>query len=75
MAEPPIGSQGSSPFLLRRVDRAALADDEPSGHSLVHFGPGFAPEPPAAMEQLGGYKEDIIPDETSESLPTNPFGR
>jgi hypothetical protein len=52
MAEPPIGSQGSSPFLLRRVDRAALADDEPSGHSLVHFGPGFAPEPPAAMERL-----------------------
>lgn len=45
-------SQGSSPFLLRIVDRAALAEDEPSGHSLVHFGPGPAPEPPAAMEQL-----------------------
>lgn len=50
--EAPYVSQGSSPFLLRIVDRAALAEDEPSGHSLVHFGPGPAPEPPAAMEQL-----------------------
>lgn len=48
MAKPPFGSQGSSPFLLRRVDRAALAEDEPSGHSLVHLGPGIAPELPAA---------------------------
>ena len=51
-AKPPIGSQGSSPFLLRIVDRAALAEDEPTGHSLVHFGPGLASELPAALEQL-----------------------
>ena len=61
MAKPPFGSQGFSPFLLRIVDRAALAEDEPSGHSLVHFGPGPAPEPPAAMEQLRGYKEEHYP--------------
>ena len=47
-----FGSQGSSPLLYRIVDRAALAEDELSGHSLVHFGPGFAPELPAAMEPL-----------------------
>ena len=52
MAKPPFGSQKLTPFLLRIVARAALAEDEPSGHSLVHFGPGPAPEPPAAMEQL-----------------------
>ncbi len=56
------------------VDRAALAEDEPSGHSLVHLGPGLASELPAAVGtvvRLQGGKN--IPDETSSSLPTNHF--
>ena len=43
-ANPPFGSRGSSPFLYRTVDRTALAEEKPTGHSLVHFGPGLALE-------------------------------
>lgn len=49
---PPFGSRGSSPFLYRTVDRTALAEEKPTGHSLVHFGPGLALEHPAALERL-----------------------
>ena len=51
-ANPPFGSRGSSPFLYRTVDRTALAEEKPTGHSLVHFGPGLALEHPAALERL-----------------------
>ena len=51
-ANPPFGSKGSSPFLYRTVDRTALAEEKPTGHSLVHFGPGLALEHPAALERL-----------------------
>lgn len=51
-ANPPFGSQGPSPFLYRTVDRTALAEEKPTGHSLVHFGPGLALEHPAALERL-----------------------
>lgn len=44
--------RGSSPFLYRTVDRTALAEEKPTGHSLVHFGPGLALEHPAALERL-----------------------
>lgn len=36
----------------RTVDRTALAEEKPTGHSLVHFGPGLALEHPAALERL-----------------------
>lgn len=49
---PPFGSRGSSPFLYRTVDRTALAEEKPTGHSLVHFGPSLALEHPAALERL-----------------------
>ena len=29
-----------------------LAEEKPTGHSLVHFGPGLALEHPAALERL-----------------------
>ena len=45
-------NRGSSPFLYRTVDRTALAEEKPTGHSLVHFGPGLALEHPAALERL-----------------------
>lgn len=51
-SNPPFGSRGSSPFLYRTVDRTALAEEKPTGHSLVHFGPGLALEHPAALERL-----------------------
>ena len=51
-ANPPFGSRGPSPFLYRTVDRTALAEEKPTGHSLVHFGPGLALEHPAALERL-----------------------
>ena len=51
-ANPPFGSRGSSPFLYHTVDRTALAEEKPTGHSLVHFGPGLALEHPAALERL-----------------------
>lgn len=51
-ANPLFGSRGSSPFLYRTVDRTALAEEKPTGHSLVHFGPGLALEHPAALERL-----------------------
>ena len=51
-ANPPFGSKGSSPFLYRTVDRTALAEEKPTGHSLVHFGPGLALEHHAALERL-----------------------
>ena len=51
-ANPPFVSKGSSPFLYRTVDRTALAEEKPTGHSLVHFGPGLALEHPAALERL-----------------------
>ena len=53
------------------VDRAALAEDKPSGHSLVHLGPGLAPELPAADGTVVRLQGGSIPDETSSSLPTN----
>lgn len=34
-ANPPFGSRGSSPFLYHTVDRTALAEEKPTGHSLV----------------------------------------
>lgn len=36
-ANPPFGSRGSSPFLYRTVDRTALAEEKPTGHSLVYY--------------------------------------
>lgn len=75
-ANPPFGSQGPSPFLYRTVDRTALAEEKPTGHSLVHFGPGLALEHPrgagtvvrlqggktSLMKRVRVYKE-IISDE------------
>lgn len=55
-ANPPFGSRGSSPFLYRTVDRTALAEEKPTGHSLVHFGPGLALEHPAALGPQRGQR-------------------
>ena len=40
-------NQNHGPFYI-----TALAEEKPTGHSLVHFGPGLALEHPAALERL-----------------------
>ena len=47
-----ISTNGMILIVKSKFKDNTLAEEKPTGHSLVHFGPGLALEHPAALERL-----------------------